>query len=109
MLVLDHLNTPALSSRYEPLHSVEAVRLAQKLEPQVTPKQGSWLDIAEVEVLALAAPCLGVRRIGAIDTLNAELSAWNTQRNRKQKGMDGDFTTVDARITLKRLYPQLIE
>jgi hypothetical protein len=62
-----------------------------------------------VELSALAAQCLGDRRIGDIDTLNTELSAWDTQRNRKQKGVDWQFTTADARIKLKRLYPQIIE
>jgi hypothetical protein len=109
VLVMDNVNTHALSSRYETFPPTEAFRLAQKLEPHVTPKQGSWLDIAEVELSALAAQCLGVRRIGDIDTLNAEVSAWDTQRNRKQKGADWHFTTVDARIKLKRLYPQIIE
>jgi hypothetical protein len=62
-----------------------------------------------VELSALAAQCLGVRRIGDIDTLNTELSAWDTQRNRKQMGVDWHFTTVVARIIVKRLYPQIIE
>jgi hypothetical protein len=62
-----------------------------------------------VELSALAAQCLGDRRIGDIATLNTELSAWDTQRNRKQKGVDWQFTTADARIKLKRLYPQIIE
>jgi hypothetical protein len=109
VLVMDNLNTHALSSLYETFPSAEAFRLAQKLEPHFTPKHGSWLDIAEVELSALAAQCLGARRIGDIDTLNAELSAGDTQRNRKQKGVDWQFTTVDARIKLKRLYPQIIE
>jgi hypothetical protein len=58
---------------------------------------------------ALSAQCLGDIRISDIDTLNTELSAWDTQRNRKQKGVDWQFTTADARIKLKRLYPQIIE
>jgi hypothetical protein len=87
----------------------QAFRLAQKLEPHFTPKHGSWLDIAEVELSALAAQCLGDRRIGDIDTLNTEVSAWDTQRNRKQKGVDWHFPTADARIKLTRLYPQIIE
>jgi hypothetical protein len=109
VLVMDNLNTYALSSLYETFPPVETFRLAQKLEPHFTPKHGSRLDIAEVELSALAAQCLGVRRIGDIDTLNAELSVWDTQRNRKQKGVDWHFTTADARIKLKRLYPHIIE
>jgi hypothetical protein len=66
-----------------------------------------WLDIAEVELSALAAQCLGDQCIGDSDTLNIEVSAWDTQRNRKQKGVDWQFTTADALIKLKRLYPQI--
>jgi hypothetical protein len=62
-----------------------------------------------VELSALAAQCLGDRRIGDIDKLNSELSAWDTQRNEKQKGVDWQFTMADARTKLKRLYPQIIE
>jgi hypothetical protein len=98
-----------LSQLYETFPPAQAFRLAQKLELHFTPKHGSWLDIAEVELSALTAQCLGVRRIGNIDILNAELSAWDTQRNRKQKGVDWQFTTEDARIKLKRLYPQIVE
>jgi hypothetical protein len=94
---------------YETVTPDEAFRLARKPEIPFTPKHGSWLDIAEVELSALAAQCLGSRRIGSIQTLNAQLSAWHTQRNRKQKGVDWRFTTADARIKLKRLYPEIIE
>jgi hypothetical protein len=109
VLVMDNLNAQVISSLYETFPLAEAFRLAQKLEPRFTSKQGSWLDIAELELSALAAQCLGVRRIGDIATLNAELSAWDTQRNWRQKGVDWHFTTVDARIKLKRLYPQITE
>jgi hypothetical protein len=109
VLVMDNLNTHTPSSLYETFPPDEAFRLAQKLEIHFTPKHGSWLDIAEVELSALAAQCLGSRRIGSIQTLNAELSAWHTQRNQKQKGVDWQFTTADARTKLKRLYPEIIE
>jgi hypothetical protein len=66
------------------------------------------LDIAELELSALAAQCLGTRRIGDIKTLNAELAAWHIQRNQKQKGVDWQFTAADARTKLKQLYPRLL-
>jgi hypothetical protein len=106
---MDNLNTHTPSSRYETFSPDEAFRLTQKQEIHYTPKQGSWLDIAEVELSALAAQCLGSRRIGSIATLNAELSAWHRQRNQKQKGVDWQFTTTDARTKLKRLYPEIVE
>jgi hypothetical protein len=102
-------NSHAISSLYETFPPAEAFRLAQKLELHVTPKQGNWLDIAEVELSALAVQCLADRRISDINTLNAELSAWDIQRNRKQKSVDWQFTTADAHIELKQLYPQTIE
>jgi hypothetical protein len=108
VLVMDNLNTHAISSLYESFSPAQAFRLAQKLEIHFTPTHGSWLDIAELELSALAAQCLGTRRIGDIETLNAELSAWHTCRNRKQKGVNWQFTTADARTKLKRLYPEII-
>ena len=108
VLVLDNLNTHSLSSLYEAFPPEEAFRLAQRLEIHYTPKHGSWLNIAEIELSAMAAQCLGKRRIPDIDTLNAELSAWQTGRNSKQKGVDWQFTTEDARIKLKSLYPVVI-
>ncbi|HWQ71647.1 MAG TPA: transposase, partial [Desulfitobacteriaceae bacterium] len=105
VLVMDNLNTHTLSSLYEAFEPGEAFRLAQRLEIHYTPKHGSWLNIAELELSALAAQCLGSRRIAEIDKLNSELSAWYLQRNSKQKGVDWQFTTEDARVKLKRLYP----
>ena len=109
VLVMDNLNTHAISSLYETFSPEEAFRLARKPELHFTSKQGSWPDIAEIELSALAARCLGVRRIGDRQTLNAELSAWHTWRNQRQKGVDRQFTAADARIKLKRLYPEIIE
>jgi hypothetical protein len=109
VLVMDNLNTHTISSLYETFPPAEAFRLAGKLEIHFTPRHGSWLDIAEVELSALAAQCLGTRRIGDIAALNVKLSAWHTWRNQKQKGVDWQFTAADARIKLKRLYPQIIE
>jgi len=105
VLVMDNLNTHAISSLYEAFPPDEAFRLAGRLEIHFTPKHGSWLNIAENELSAMAAQCLGERRIPDLPTLNAELAAWHTQRNQSQKGVDWQFTTADARIKLKRLYP----
>jgi len=108
VLVMDNLNTHTISSLYEAFPPDEAFRLAQRLEVHFTPKHGSWLNIAECELSALAAQCLGHRRIADIETLNAELRAWHTRRNSTQKGVDWQFTTEDARIKLKRLYPIIL-
>jgi hypothetical protein len=108
VLTMDNLNTHVISSLYEAFPPEKAFRLAQRLEIHYTPKHGSWLNIAECELSALAAQCLGDRRIPDIDILNEELRAWNTQRNHAQKGVDWQFTTKDARIKLKRLYPVIL-
>jgi hypothetical protein len=105
VLVMDNLNTHTLSSLYEAFPPEEAFHLAQRLEIHYTPKHGSWLNIAEVELAAMAVQCLGQRRIPDLLTMNSELAVWHTRRNRKQKGVDWQFTTSDARIKLKRLYP----
>ena len=108
VLVMDNLNTHTLSSLYEAFPPGEAFRLAQRLEIHYTPKHGSWLDIAEIELSVMAAQCLGKRRIPDIDVLNSELSVWRTDRNQNQKGVDWHFTLDDARIKLKRLYPTVL-
>ena len=105
VLVMDNLNTHVISSLYEAFPPEEAFRLAQRLEIHYTPKHGSWLNMAECELSVLAAQCLGDRRIADIDSLNAELVAWHTRRNQSQKGIDWQFTTDDARVKLRRLYP----
>ena len=107
-LVMDNLNTHVISSLYEAFPPEEAFRLAQRLEIHYTPKHGSWLDIAEIELSALAAQCLGIRRIPSIESLNKELSAWESRRNIEQKGVDWQFTTTHARSKLKRLYPIIV-
>ena len=86
----------------------EAFRLAQRLEIHYTPKHGSWLNIAEIELSALAAQCLGNSRISSIEVLNKELFAWKSRRNADQNGVDWHFTTADARFKLKRLYPVVL-
>jgi hypothetical protein len=108
VLVMDNLNTHVISSLYEAFPPEEAFRLAQRLEIHYTPKHGSWLDIAEIELSALAIQCLGERRISSIETLNKELAAWEVMRNTTQKGVDWHFTTTEARTKLKRLYPNIL-
>lgn len=108
VFVMDNLNTHNISSLYEAFPPEEAFRLAQRLEIHYTPKHGSWLNIAECELSSLTAQCLGSRRIADIGLLNLELKAWNTRRNQTQKGVDWQFTTADARIKLKRLYPVVV-
>jgi hypothetical protein len=76
------------------------------LEIHYTPKHGSWLNIAELELSVLTRQCLD-RRIADLDTLRRETQAWETRRNEGQKGVDWQFTTPDARIKLRRLYPQI--
>lgn len=105
VLVMDNLNTHTTSSLYETFPANEAFRLAQRLEIHYTPKHGSWLNIAEIELAAMAAQCLGNRRIPDLKILNEELAAWHTKRNQCQKGVDWHFTAKDARNKLKRLYP----
>jgi hypothetical protein len=105
---MDNLNTHAVSSLYETFPPEEAFRLARRLEIHFTPKHGSWLNIAEIELSAMVVQCLGNRRIPDIKTLNEELAAWHTQRNQSQKGVDWQFSTSDARVKLKRLYPLVV-
>jgi hypothetical protein len=108
VLVMDNLNTHAIASLYEAFEPAEAFRIAGRLEIHFTPKHGSWLDIAELELSALATECLGNRRIPDIDELNLNLAAWHVERNTKQKGVDWHFTTDQARVKLKRLYPDVL-
>jgi hypothetical protein len=105
VLVLDNLNTHSIISLYETFSPDEAFRLSQRLELHYTPKHGSWLNIAELELSSMSIQCLGQRRIPSIENLNDELYAWYTNRNASQKGVDWQFTAVDARIKLKHLYP----
>lgn len=105
ILVLDNLNTHNISSLYEAFCPEIALSLAQRLEIHYTPKHGSWLNIAEIELSALGRQCLGSRRIDSLQALNTELAAWYVDRNYKQKGVDWQFSTSDARVKLKRLYP----
>ena len=108
VLVMDNLNTHAISSLYEAFPPEEAFRLAGRLEIHFTPKHGSWLNIAEMELSSMASQCLGKRRISCIESLNAELAVWHARRNQNQRGVDWHFTTNDARLKLKRLYPAIV-
>ena len=107
VLVMDNLNTHTVASLYKAFPPAEAYRLAQKLEIHYTPKHGSWLDIAEIELSALTIQCLLGVRIPSIEDLNAALSAWHQNRNSAQKDVSWHFTTDDARIKLKHLYPEI--
>jgi len=105
-LVMDNLNVHSVGSLYEAFEPQEARRLAARLEIHHTPRHGSWLNVAEIELKALALQCLD-RRIGSITTLRREVRAWERDRNRAAVEIDWRFTTADARIKLKRLYPQV--
>jgi hypothetical protein len=105
-LVMDNLNTHSPASLYEAFAPEEARRLAEKIEIHYTPKHGSWLNIAEIELKALTVQCLD-RRIPTIEVLRREVTAWESERNRSGKDVDWQFTTRDARIKLKHLYPQI--
>ena len=107
VLVMDNLNTHTTASFYKEFSPEEAFRLSQKLEIHYTPKHGSWLDIAEIELSALSIQCLLGERIPSIDVLNDILSAWSLKRNASQKGVSWHFTTTDARTKLKHLYPEI--
>jgi hypothetical protein len=104
-LVLDNLNTHSIASLYQAFDPETARRLAKRLEIHYTPKHGSWLNIAEIELSAMTRQCLG-RRIPSINQLSQELLEWESARNKNQKSVDWQFTTDDARIKLRRLYPQ---
>lgn len=105
-LVCDNLNTHGIGSLYEAFPPEQARGLASRLEIHYTPKHGSWLNIAEIELRALSLQCLD-RRIPDLETLIDETKQWEQRRNAAQKGVDWQFSTHDARIKLKRLYPQM--
>lgn len=107
-LVCDNLNTHTLAALYQAFGPAEALRLARKLEVVHTPKHGSWLNVAESELSVLTRQSLG-RRIGTQGEVAAEASAWKERRNDKQIGVEWQFTTEDARIKLKNLYPKVKE
>jgi hypothetical protein len=104
-LVMDNLNTHSLGSLYEAFPPQEARRLIDKIEVVHTPKHGSWLNMAEIELNVLTRQCLA-RRIPDKPTLIHETDAWQQQRNGKQSKIDWQFTADDARTKLKHLYPK---
>ena len=106
VLVLDNLNTHTPASLYQAFAPAEAKRLADKLEIHYTPKHGSWLNIAEIELSILSRQCLN-RRIPNTRSLRTELGAWQERRDAVGNKVDWRFTTADARIKLKRLYPSI--
>lgn len=107
-LVSDNLNTHGLASLYAAFEPEEAMRLAKKLELVHTPKHGSWLNVAESELSVLTRQCLD-RRIATEYEVAEEATAWNTDRNARQVGVDWHFRTEDARTRLKYLYPKITE
>ncbi len=106
VLVMDNLNTHGIGSLYETFPAAEARRLSRKLEIHYTPKHGSWLNIAEIELSVLSRQCLD-RRIAEQTDLTEEVAQWTHDRNAAHSTVDWRFTTADARIKLKRLYPAL--
>lgn len=104
VLVMDNLNTHSIASLYEAFPPDEALRLAQRLELHFTPKHGSWLNIAEIELSALKRQCLA-ERIPDIQIMKQDVAAWNGDRNNRGTKVNWHFTTEQARIKLKRLYP----
>jgi hypothetical protein len=105
-VVLDNLNTHKIASLYEAFTPTEARRIARKLEFHYTPKHGSWLNMAEIELSVLQQQCLD-RRIPDANTLTREIAAWERQRNAEQATIDWRFSVSDARKRLERLYPSL--
>ena len=106
VLVMDTLNTHHPASLYQAFEPAEAMRIAERLEIYYTPKHGSWLNMAEIELGVLARQCLD-RRIPSQEILEQETKAWQNQRNRNSIGVDWRFTTQDARVKLKPLYPSI--
>ncbi len=104
VLVLDNLNTHSEGSLYEAFEPAEARRLAEKLEIHYTPKHGSWLNMAEIEIGVLSRQCLS-KYIESKERMIAEVAAWEQQRNEADATVDWQFNTADARVKLKKLYP----
>ena len=104
VLVMDNLNTHNIASLYEAFPAAEARRLAERLEIHYTPKHGSWLNMAEIELSVLSRQCMRDYFECRMQLATA-ITEWERERNEKQVGIDWRFTTADARIKLKRLYP----
>lgn len=108
VLVMDNLNTHTKASLYEAFEPAEARRIADKLEIHYTPKHGSWLNMAEIELSVMSRQCLA-ERMGSVEHLEREVLAWANKRNGKEVKVDWYFNTTDTRIKLKKLYPLLQE
>ena len=108
VLVLDNLNTHTPAALYEAFDPAEARRLLERLEIHYTPKHGSWLNMAEIELSVLARQCLD-RRIPDREALAGEVDAWEAERNVAESCIDWRFTSDEARIKLKHLYPEIVE
>jgi hypothetical protein len=106
VLAMDNLNTHTAASLYQTFPAEEAFAISRKLEIHYTPRHGSWLNVAEIELSAMTSQCLD-RRIGTLEKLSGELEAWQADRNGKRKPVKWQFTTEDARIKLHGLYPIL--
>lgn len=106
VLVMDNLNTHVPGSLYKRFPPAAAKRLLDRLEIHYTPKHGSWLNIAEIGIQLFSQDCLN-RRIGSIEEVREELMAWCAERNRLKKAIHWQFTTADARIKLRSLYPDI--
>jgi hypothetical protein len=106
VLVEDNLNTHSVGSLYETFSPEEARRLAEKVELHYTPKHGSWLNMAEIEIGVLSRQCLS-QYISTKEKMRREVAAWEQKRNQANATVDWQFTTGDARVKLKRLYPEI--
>lgn len=106
-LVCDNLNTHTPGAFYEAFDAERARNLVRRIEFCHTPKHGSWLNIAENELSSMTRQCLGKRRIGDIETLRSEISAWSTNVNNRQRGVDWQMKVDDARVKLKSIYPKI--
>lgn len=106
VLVMDNLNTHSAASLYETFPPEEARRIVEKLEIHPTPKHGSWLNVAEIMISIMNRQCLS-RRIGDADQVRAEVATWETDGNAHRQPVNWQFTTKNARVKLKRLYPTL--
>ena len=107
ILVCDNLNTHTPGAFYEAFPADQARELVRRLEFRHTPKHGGWLNIAENELSSMTRQCLGDRRFGSIEELRQETTAWATDSNARQRGVDWQFRIDDARIKLKSLYPKI--
>jgi hypothetical protein len=108
LLVCDNLNTHTKGAFYEAFPPAQARALLRRLEFRYTPKHGSWLNIAENELSSLTRQCLKGRRLGDLELLRSETTAWHEASNKKQRGVDWQFKIDDARRKLKSLYPKIL-